>query len=464
MRLMAWMLLLSSSFALSAERPDDFAYGMPVQVDALDALYEVELPVAVYRGVTRSDLGDMRIFNAQGEVVPHALRPRSGAIAAKPDPVELPFFPLYADAGDDTESMNVRVQRRSNGTIVSVQSGSKAGPAQRRLRGYVLDASRLNQPLLALAFEWKQAAAGYSGRISVEGSDDLARWSVLMRDASLVSLEFGGHKLEQKRLELSGQKQKYLRITWGSGQQALELTAVSAEVVAGSIEPQRVWLGVRVLAPGAKPGEYEFDLGGHFTFDRMRIDLPQENTVAQLRLLARSRPSDDWRPASSAIVYRLRRDGKEIKSPDIAVTGRGERYWLLRIEQKGGGVGVRAPDLNIGWVPQRLVFAARGSGPFQIAYGNRTVQSAAYPIATLIPGYGTDGELRAKLAVPGEQTVLGGAGQLRERVDHRKLLLWASLFLGVALLAWMAYRLSRQMTKTPSGSGSAAQNSRAPED
>jgi hypothetical protein len=59
---------------------------------------------------------------------------------------------------------------------------------------------------------------------------------------------------------------------------------------------------------------------------------------------------------------------------------------------------------------------------------------------------------------------LGGAGQLRERVDHRKLLLWASLFLGVALLAWMAYRLSRQMTKTPSGSDSAAQNSRAPED
>jgi hypothetical protein len=196
----------------------------------------------------------------------------------------------------------------------------------------------------------------------------------------------------------------------------------------------------------------------------MRSVLAQEYTVAKLRLLARSRPSDDWRPASSAIVYRLRRDGKEIKSPDIAVTGRGERYWLLRIEQKGGGVGVRAPDLNIGWVPQRLVFAARGSGPFQIAYGNRTVQSAAYPIATLIPGYGTDGELRAKLAVPGEQTVLGGAGQLRERVDHRKLLLWASLFLGVALLAWMAYRLSRQMTKTPSGSDSAAQNSRAPED
>ena len=30
----------------------------------------------MYDGVVRADLGDVRVFNAAGEVVPHALRPR----------------------------------------------------------------------------------------------------------------------------------------------------------------------------------------------------------------------------------------------------------------------------------------------------------------------------------------------------------------------------------------------------
>ncbi|MET0585472.1 MAG: DUF3999 family protein [Candidatus Binatia bacterium] len=40
-----------------------------------EALYEIEIPAAVCRGVTRADLGDVRIVNGQGEVVPHGLRP-----------------------------------------------------------------------------------------------------------------------------------------------------------------------------------------------------------------------------------------------------------------------------------------------------------------------------------------------------------------------------------------------------
>ena len=74
---------------------------------------------------------------------------------------------------------------------------------------------------------------------------------------------------------------------------------------------------------------------------------------------------------TSALVYRLRERDAEVASPEIIVTSHGERYWLLRIDQKGGGVGSGDWEIEIGWVPHKLVFAGRGSRPFQLAYGGQ---------------------------------------------------------------------------------------------
>ena len=105
----------------------------------------------------------------------------------------------------------------------------------------------------------------------------------------------------------------------------------------------------------------------------------------------------------------------------------------------------------------RLVFAARGAGPFQLAYGSRDAKSAAFPIATLIPGYeGEEERARAEtapgLVIGGAQAAadpqrLGGDAATRERVDWKRWTLWASLVLGVAVLGWMALRLGRQMSR-----------------
>lgn len=459
-RLIALTLAACSVAAGAAESPDDFAYAMPIAVDGQDALYQVELPSAVYRGITRADLRDVRVFNAHGEVVPHAIRPRAGSAAAKPVAIELPFFPLRGEGKREIESVDVHVEKRADGTIVNIRSGDKGAAAGKPLRGYLLDVSQMKQSLQALLFEWKIPPDGFAGKIRVDASDDLSRWSTLAREASLVSLEFGGHRLEQKRVEFRPQKYKYLRVSWPAGQTAIELTGVRGESVPGIVEPQRVWLAPATALPGRKPGEYEYDLGGHFLFDRLRIDLPQVNTLAQVQILLRDKPSEEWRPSASALVYRLRREGSEVTSPEVAVTARGERYWLLRVDQKGGGVGAGAPSLHIGWIPQQLVFAARGEGPFQLTYGNHGAPAAAYPIATLVPGYNTDQELRVKSAALGEQVTLAGAKRLREPIDYRKWALWTSLILGVAVLGWMAYRLSRQMSR---GASAGTDRSRSPD-
>ena len=74
--------------------PDDFAYGLKVVVPGEAAAYRVSLPLVVYQKLVRCDLGDLRVFNERGEVVPYALeRPRSET-SVSGTPTVLPLFTL----------------------------------------------------------------------------------------------------------------------------------------------------------------------------------------------------------------------------------------------------------------------------------------------------------------------------------------------------------------------------------
>jgi len=241
MKTLVFLLLLSQSSAFGAERPEDFAYGMPIHADAQDALYEIEIPAAVYRGVTRADLGDVRVFNGQGEVVQYGLRPQAAPSSDSGPVMSLPAFPISGEVTDRIEDLNVRIERRADGTIVSVRGQAKASGSKKRQHGYLLDATVLKQAIQALRFEWQSGADGFVGSVRVEGSDDLSAWNTIANHAALVRLTFDGHQLEQNRVELRGVRFKYLRVSWPENQQPLESLSVVAEPAAGLVSPRRVW-------------------------------------------------------------------------------------------------------------------------------------------------------------------------------------------------------------------------------
>jgi hypothetical protein len=91
MRLLVGALCLLGSVAAAAqEHPDNFAYSVPLELSGDSALHQLEIPQSVYAGVTRGDLGDLRIFNGRGENVPYALKPQPAPQTAPPVWVEVP--------------------------------------------------------------------------------------------------------------------------------------------------------------------------------------------------------------------------------------------------------------------------------------------------------------------------------------------------------------------------------------
>ena len=458
------LLLALVTTAAGAEKSADFAFGIPLVLEGDHAFYRIDVPAALYRGSARMDLGDLRIFNADEGMVPYAYLPTPAPAREKRPPLALPLFPLFADRDRaDLSGMSLNVTRDVSGTIVSVttQDVLAAAPEQ-KLVGYLIDATSLAEPIGALTLIWPEQTQGLTTRIRIEASDDLGRWRTLAAEAPLLDLQYAGRRLARDRVELPSVQPKYLRLSWPPGASPVALNAVRAEFGERVVEAARQWSEATGTAVAGNDNEYEFDLDGTYPIDRVVIDLPEVNAVVPGELLARATRDQPWRPVARLIAYRLRQEGGEVSADPTPVFAAGMRYWLLRVDPKSGGFGRGQPRLRAGWAMQQIVFAARGSGPFVLAYGNPTLASSALPITSLVPGYGTakDPLAAAGTARPEASAPLGGRARLRPALDLRRAVLWGVLFLGVVVLGWMAWRLSKQMQSAPPPQGATQPDSK----
>jgi hypothetical protein len=456
------------TFSVHAEAPPRFAWHLALETAGDRAFYRVEVPAAVYEKTLRADLGDVRILNGDGRAVPFAFLPAPAAVREQAAAVDLPLFPLLVD--DERRSLGdlaLSVRRDAAGTSVDVKTRDGGAVAARRLAGYLVDAGEPRPPLAALRLALG-AASNVDARVRVDGSDDLATWHPLASSAPLIALEYRGQRLVRDRIALTGAPARYLRISFAPSTGVPELAGARGEFPARIVEAQRQWREAQGVADRDHAGEYAFDVGGTFPVDRVTLALPEINTVAPAQVLARSTARDEpnapdaWRLVGTTVFYRLRQDGGETENPPFAIPVTPRREWKVRIDAHAGAIGGQAPRLSVGWVPHALVFAARGGGPFVLAYGSAQATPAALPIATLVPAFderttpSTFG-----VATPGTAPTSAAGDALRKPVDVKRWLLWITLGFATLVLAWMAIRLSRQMNAEPTRDAPQAAGERA---
>ena len=450
MKAVSWLLVLAA-FAARAESPDDFRFAMPVSPAGEEGLQRIELPLEVYRGAARADMADLRLFDGRGERLPFAF---AGVPAPEPSPAAntaLPLFPIRGEQSAGSADLALRVKRSPDGTIVELRTLAPARTAP--VVAWIADATVLRDPLRSVRLSWSPPAGGFVARMRVEASDDLASWHGVVADAPLVELVHEGSRLKRDTIEVPALRAKYLRFTWLG--QAPPLAAVVAETVAAAAERK-----LRTLTAdgttGERPGELVFALTARVPVERLHVQLPQANSVVPVRIDSRDDPKSEWRPVASLTVYRLRRDATEVVSPPIAFPARPDRFWRVTADARSGGFGAGTVGLEAGWLPRQVVFAARGEGPFVLAFGNAQAQAIAYPVTTLVPDYRAHDEFTlpvARLGTLSENAARSASrwpDWLRE-ADGKRITLWALLLAGVAVLAAMAWRLSRQVQSPPRG-------------
>jgi hypothetical protein len=436
-----WITLMPAVVAAPSANelsPQDFAYRIPV-VDGNDsAAYRVSLPLAVYQKIAHSDLADLRVFNGSGEAVPFALqRPATGTLVGEARP--LPVFPLKDASTSALDAVRVTIE--SGKGAINVQTVGQPAPTE-RVSTYLLDARASSEPIAALVLQWPEDAGDFAGRIRIETSDDLGDWRVVSGAAPIASLQSNGERLTERRAEVAPTKAKYWRLSWVGPAAPFVLDSVLAEPGKQSVDARRTTLTVSGKAAVSASGEFEFDLGASPPVDRVNLELPEVNTVVEIELLSRARPADPWRSIRRGGFYRLKSSDGELRNGPLTVATDTDRYWLVRTDRRGGGLGSGQPQLSVAWLPHEVVFVARGAPPFSISYGNAIATSTAVSLAA-IPNSVSVGQ--ASLGAP---ELVGGEARLRAPdapYQWKTPVLWTVLIAGAGLLGWMASRLSRDL-------------------
>ena len=208
---------------------------------------------------------------------------------------------------------------------------------------------------------------------------------------------------------------------------------------------ERSRLVVTATQTADRPGEFQFDLGAGPPVDRLNLELPELNTVTEADFLSRSDTKSPWHPVAQGVFYRLQSTDGELRNGPVASKISPVRFWLVRVRQPSSALGTGLLRLEAGWRALEVVFLARGTRPFTLAYGSGSVTGAVTPLAAL-PGTVTP--VRVTLSA---SKLLGGETRLKASsaaFPWKTSILWATLAASAALLGGMAYRLTRELNKS----------------
>lgn len=424
----------------------DFAYGMGLTIEPQHAVQRVLLHDDLYRYAVRSDLGDLRVFNGAGEVVPHLLRPPQAEPFKPSALLQLPLFPLYPQTGGGHRT-RLHFTTDTNGVVVVIsqpQNGSGVGEGD-----YLVDLSQVEQRIESLSFTWAHSPQGFVHQLTIEQSDDLNRWTPLVTAAVLADLNYGGERLLRDQISLPSSHGRYLLLRWKGDEAVPLLRGVGAGLSATHEPMSRHWQQVDVSEFNADAGRgFLFQVAGQAPIDRVQLQLPEQNSLIQAVLESRHLEGGPWQQRFSGPLYRLHINGAELSSQTIEMSPNPDRYWRLLLRRDDGGLGQLPPALRVGWLPHELLFLARGEGNFSLAFGSSRIEGIEPSMSALL------GQLKSAASGQwgeaewqGARYPLSGDAALVvvKPLPWRQWLLWATLLGAVLGLALLVLRLIKQM-------------------
>ena len=266
--------------------PDDFAYNATLS-EAISSLRQVTLPLDVLQSMQRRDYGDLRVFNVEGQVVPHQF---IHAISdAKTQETNLTFYPFSQQQAANPGHIRVIIDQRQGQQHVEInQQLNQDKSTKNREFQYIIEnlKTKRKQGLCKLKLEWKQSTASMILPFSLESSDNLQSWTSRGRSFNVSRLNYAGAQLTRKEVDFSCTSDKYLRLTWLKPKQQAHLTQVNG-LYNSAGEQQIQWKSF------SKP---IYDEDGNWLFEsdvvasllKMEFVAPHDGLLYQGRLYSRN--------------------------------------------------------------------------------------------------------------------------------------------------------------------------------
>ncbi|MDX1404600.1 MAG: DUF3999 family protein [Woeseiaceae bacterium] len=426
----------------------DYAWGFPIETDQVASFYSLELPLEVYRSVSDPALRDAGVFNSEGNPLSRTFE-RPGNDRQRAERLSpLPALPLFAAVDSRDQPRELKLERNVGSSQFSfdLEDLLRADNDQ-QLVAYIVDTRQSEEPVAAIELAWGAVPPGFMGKVDIDGGNDLAQWTNV-GSAVVAFLQEESASIEQRRIALRRGDFDYLRIRWEGLPDGWHLSQVMGVYAENGADADRKFVELEASATDPDDGGKIYSLGGAPYVDRIRVLLPEPNTVITARVMYFSERRDRWLEAGRGSFHHIIQDNHAVMSDALEIgPTRTSRFKLIMTRGPSDAV----INLEAGWRPDRLLFLAQGMPPFTLATGNAADALRQFPLqrqyddsslAELAKAQG--GIAEASL---GRRFELGGPQRLivKKQINWQTVLLWLGLVLGIAFVGFMALKTIREL-------------------
>ena len=443
-------MVLAVSQAVFAFTPNDFAFGLELEVDSTKGpVAQFQLPAEVLKDAGHSNLVDLRIFNSAGNEVPMGIVALESS-ASDQRRERVAAFPLELPNASGTDDVTIEVQRDAQGVITAMHAAPRNQPQNQS--ALILVAAHLDQPYRAVKLEWQTPPKSFVHAVSLEASDDLRNWQTLADDWVIAHINRGSKIIRHDRYSLSPTTAKYLRIRFTSNDNLPEIRTALLDTSTRRTVLPLTWSDIELKPVAGTEGRFEFSIPSAQVSRKLHVLTSVENAYSRVKI-ERYRPDDErWEMVGTTAVYRLNYPAGEVLNEPIGIGHRRPHRWALEVPEGGAELDGVPPTARVGWASQLVAFVARGDGPYTLAYGHLKDAKRARDARMLLRELGVSDELTPEgFELPKAQVVravtLGGSARLTpqpEPIDWQRIVLWSVLLGAVVVLLAMARQLLRE--------------------
>lgn len=470
--------LVLAGIPAGAAAPSDAGAGLPLALSGDGPYYTLAIDLRARQLSANADLGDLRVRNAAGETMPFAW-------VETPPPAAAP--------------------QRVPARLYKVPAVAAASSAEAPRQAWIVDTRTAGDDLLRLDLGLERGTQGvYTLRI--EAGDDLQRWRTLQEDAQLVQLQalpqVGAtgtlaplaerEHLDAVGIDLENVQARYLRLTAAPGSAIPPLVSATITRAPHRAAPAPLEWSETIASSGCEATSCDYPLPRNTPVAEVQIVPADVDTIVQVMVLGRVDASHwptprhslvrgslhalhlkarhaaepagvAWESAATASVYWLSQasGASDLHSPPVRLQG--TPWQALRLETFGpiSQLGRTAPTIRIGVPQRRLVFLARGAGPFALGRAKPADGTVPMSLAALMPAGSADAAppaASAVLAPVAAPTLAASApastpGPSTSTLASSTAWLWAVLLAGLALMGAAAWSLLRRPPASASRDG-----------
>jgi len=434
------LLLLLGGQALAAPEIRDYAFQAVISEND-QKLQRLELPLEVIMSSTRSDLGDLAIFNVDGKQMPHSVTVTPDTASERV--LDLPFHKFDRFLQQQTKTVTTREQNQQANSTSELETTERIAVQSVR-NDYLIELvpDERFRTFERLDLQWRHEPASQILEVRIEVGNELDRLRTIRPRKSLTNSQSGDP--DWRSIKGIPAHNKYLRLTPLNDVTSFELQQVSGHY-------QEI-LAAPTLTHTLTPKQVSDEAGEFYFFkypsvvraETMRI-IPgdQHSIIVGDLYVSNSSEPEKKRLAERGFRQHNINDDEVKPSRPFNMS----RLYPTNIWFSSKTELPAPPQVKLGYPQYEVVFLGDGNGPYRLAWGNHAHENVTANLNELLEGNLRDTQQRGVLVQLGSTEEAGGATRLKPQstLPWKKWLLWALLVLATLVTGRMAYHLYREM-------------------